>query len=89
MGAVEFDPVAEGLIEDGRARRGARLRSRELWASAANGGVFLAIAVALSVGYDSGTSLSTPLAAMSGVTSARLPVGEYPTFLSVLPILAV
>ena len=41
MGAVEFDPVAEGLIEDGRARRGSRLRSRELWASAADGGVFL------------------------------------------------
>ncbi len=58
MSAVEFDPVAEGLIEDGRARRGARLRSRELWASAADGGIFLVIAVALSAGYDSGISLS-------------------------------
>ena len=58
MSAVEFDPVAEGLIEDGRARRDARLRSRELWASAATGGVFLAIAVALSVGYASPTALS-------------------------------
>ena len=29
---------------------------------------------------------STPLAAMSGVTSLNLPVGEYPTFLSVLAI---
>ena len=58
MSAVEFDPVAEGLIEDGRARRGARLRSRELWASAVDGGTFLVIAVAISVVHSSGTSLS-------------------------------
>jgi HD-GYP domain-containing protein (c-di-GMP phosphodiesterase class II) len=58
VGAVEFDPVAEGLIEDGRARRGARLRSRELWASAADGGVFLAIASTLMLRSDpaAGTS---------------------------------
>ena len=31
-------------------------------------------------------AVSTPLAAMSGVTSSGLPVGEYPTFLSVLAI---
>jgi hypothetical protein len=31
---------------------------------------------------------SMPLAAISGVTSSGLPVGEYPTFLSVLVMLA-
>ena len=58
MGAVEFDPVAEGLIEDGRARRGSRLRSRELWASAADGGVFLAIASTLMFLSDSAADAS-------------------------------
>ena len=58
VSAVEFDPVAEGLIEDGRARRGARLRSRELWASVADGGVFLVVATALAIFHDSVTHAS-------------------------------
>jgi hypothetical protein len=33
-------------------------------------------------------AVSTPVAAICGVTSVRLPVGEYPTFLSVLAISA-
>ena len=68
MGAVEFDPVAEGLIEDGRARRGARLRSRELWASAADGGVFLVVATALLLLYDS--TATTPPVLMLALVGA-------------------
>ena len=59
--AAQFDPVAEGLIEDGRARRKARLVSRELRASAADGGTFLAIAVAIFAAHDSTTAFSPVL----------------------------
>ena len=56
--AAHSDPVAEGLIQDGRARRTARLGSRELWASATTGGLVLAVSAALIAGYDSGREVS-------------------------------
>jgi HD-GYP domain-containing protein (c-di-GMP phosphodiesterase class II) len=56
--AAHSDPVAEGLIQDGRARRTARLGSRELWASATTGGLVLAVSTALIAGYDSGREVS-------------------------------
>ena len=56
--AAEFDPVAEGLIEDGRARRSARLGSRELWAGMVTGGVFVAVTTALFIGYESATEVA-------------------------------
>ena len=59
--AAQIDPVAEGLIEDGRARRKARLVNRELHAITLVGGAFLAVAVGLSVAYESTTALSPVL----------------------------
>ena len=56
--AAEFDPVAEGLIEDGRARRNARLGSRALWAGMVTGGAFVAVTTTLVVGYDSATAVA-------------------------------
>ena len=56
--AAHSDPVAEGLIQDGRARRTARLGSRELWASATTGGLVLAVTAALVATYDSGRDAS-------------------------------
>ena len=58
--AAEFDPVAEGLIEDGRARRRARLVSRELWATATGGGFVLVVTAAMLAFYDSGR-VASPL----------------------------
>ena len=51
--AAELDPAAEGLIEDGRTRRVARLAHREMWASVAAGGSFLAVAVPFAFLFDS------------------------------------
>jgi HD-GYP domain-containing protein (c-di-GMP phosphodiesterase class II) len=59
--AAEFDPVAEGLIEDGRARRSARLGSRELWASVVTGGGFLVAAMTVLVLHDSPVEVSPVL----------------------------
>jgi HD-GYP domain-containing protein (c-di-GMP phosphodiesterase class II) len=59
-GTAEFDPTTEVLLEDMRARRTARLGSRALWASVADGGVFLVIAAALLLLYDS-TATASPL----------------------------
>jgi HD-GYP domain-containing protein (c-di-GMP phosphodiesterase class II) len=56
--AAHPDPVAEGLIQDGRARRSARLGSRALWASATTGGLVLAVTTGLLAGYDSGREAS-------------------------------
>jgi HD-GYP domain-containing protein (c-di-GMP phosphodiesterase class II) len=56
--AAHSDPVAEGLIQDMRARRSARLGSRELWASATTGGLVLVVTIALLAGYDSGRDVS-------------------------------
>jgi HD-GYP domain-containing protein (c-di-GMP phosphodiesterase class II) len=56
--AAEFDPVTEILIEDGRARRAARLGNRELWATVATGGGFLVIALPLALTLDSSTTLA-------------------------------
>ena len=56
--AAHSDPVAEGLIQDGRARRTARLGSRALWASATTGGIVFAVTAALIAGYDSGRDAS-------------------------------
>jgi HD-GYP domain-containing protein (c-di-GMP phosphodiesterase class II) len=58
--AAHPDPVAEGLIQDGRARRTARLGSRALWASATTGGLVVVVSAALLAGYDSGRD-ATPL----------------------------
>ena len=59
-GTAEFDPTTEVLLEDMRARRTARLGSRALWASVADGGVFLVVAAALLLVYDS-TATASPL----------------------------
>jgi len=56
--AAHPDPVAEGLLEDTRARRSARLGSRALWASATTGGFVAVVTTALLVGYDSGREAS-------------------------------
>ena len=58
MSTAEFDPTTEVMLEDMRARRSARLGGRGLWASVADGGLFLVVALALSVAHTSGTSLS-------------------------------
>ena len=57
---AEFDPTTEVLLEDTRARRTARLGGRALWASVADGGVFLVVAAALLLLYDS-TARASPL----------------------------
>lgn len=51
--AAGFDPVHEGLIEDGRSRRFSRLATRELRASIVTGGAFLAAAVPFALLFDS------------------------------------
>ena len=51
--AADFDPVHEGLIKDGRSRRFLRLATREVWASVATGGAFLAAAVPFALLFDS------------------------------------
>lgn len=56
--AADFDPTTEVMLEDMRARRTARLGSRALWASVADGGVFLVVAAALVVAHDSAVELS-------------------------------
>ncbi|NUT57112.1 MAG: hypothetical protein HOQ03_14200, partial [Thermoleophilia bacterium] len=69
--AAHPDPVAEGLIQDTRERRSARLGSRALWASATTGGLVAVVASALLVGYDSGRELS-PLLLVALVGSYAL-----------------
>ena len=59
--AAELDPTTEVLLEDMRARRQARLGSRELWASVVTGGLFLAVAIPLALRLESATELSSPL----------------------------
>jgi HD-GYP domain-containing protein (c-di-GMP phosphodiesterase class II) len=59
--AAELDPTTEVMLQDMRARRRARLRSRELWAGVVPGTLFLAVAAPLALGLDSPTPLSTPL----------------------------
>jgi HD-GYP domain-containing protein (c-di-GMP phosphodiesterase class II) len=56
--AAHPDPAAEALIQDTRARRTARLGSRELWASATTGGLVLFVTAVLLAGYDSGRETS-------------------------------
>jgi HD-GYP domain-containing protein (c-di-GMP phosphodiesterase class II) len=56
--AAPIDPVAEVLIEGGRARRNARLVNRELLATIATGGTFLAIAVPFALAHSSATAFS-------------------------------
>jgi HD-GYP domain-containing protein (c-di-GMP phosphodiesterase class II) len=51
--AAGFDPVHEGLIEDGRSRRFSRLATRELLASVVTGGAFLAAAVPFALLFES------------------------------------
>jgi HD-GYP domain-containing protein (c-di-GMP phosphodiesterase class II) len=58
VSTAEFDPTTEVMLEDMRARRSARLGGRGLWASVADGGLFVVVALALSVAHTSGTSLS-------------------------------
>jgi HD-GYP domain-containing protein (c-di-GMP phosphodiesterase class II) len=61
VSTAELDPTTEIQLEDMRARRQARLGSRELRASAVTGGVFLLVAVPLAFGLESATQLSSPL----------------------------
>jgi HD-GYP domain-containing protein (c-di-GMP phosphodiesterase class II) len=56
--AAHPDPLAESLIQDGRARRSARLGSRELWAGATTGGVVLLVSTILLAGYESARPVS-------------------------------
>jgi HD-GYP domain-containing protein (c-di-GMP phosphodiesterase class II) len=49
---AELDPATEALIEDMRARRSSRLRTRELWANVFPGLGFLATAAAFTFFYD-------------------------------------
>jgi HD-GYP domain-containing protein (c-di-GMP phosphodiesterase class II) len=58
--AAEIDPTTEVLLENGRARRVERLRSRELWASVVRGGLFLVVAVPLALTVD-GAPDASPL----------------------------
>ncbi len=69
--AAHSDPVAEGLIQDGRARRTARLGSRALWASATTGGLVLAVSAILIGGYGSGREV-TPLLLLGLVVAYAL-----------------
>jgi HD-GYP domain-containing protein (c-di-GMP phosphodiesterase class II) len=62
--AVDLDPDREQPIEEGRARRGQRLGSRELWASMFTGGLFLVVALPLAVLHQSGTEVSPLLLAL-------------------------
>jgi len=55
--AADFDPAHEVLIEDGRSRRVSRLAKREVWASIATGGAFLAAALPFAVLFDSARTL--------------------------------
>ena len=66
-----FDPTTEVLLEDTRARRTARLGGRALWASVADGGVFLVVAAALLLLYDS-TATASPLLALALVGAYAL-----------------
>jgi HD-GYP domain-containing protein (c-di-GMP phosphodiesterase class II) len=51
-----LDPEADGLILESRIRKHLRLRDRDRWASLLIGGSFLATAIALALGLDSGRS---------------------------------
>jgi HD-GYP domain-containing protein (c-di-GMP phosphodiesterase class II) len=51
-GAAQLDVATEALIEDMRARRSARLRTRELWANVFPGLGFLVAATAFATFYD-------------------------------------
>ena len=68
---AEFDPATEVLLEDTRARRTARLGGRALWASVADGGVFLVVAAALLLLYDS-TATASPLLVLALVGAYAL-----------------
>ncbi|RKH85265.1 hypothetical protein D7Y13_42430, partial [Corallococcus praedator] len=68
---AEFDPATEVLLEDTRARRPARLGGRALWASVADGGVFLVVAAALLLLYDS-TATASPLLVLALVGAYAL-----------------
>ena len=59
--AADFDPTTEVMLEDMRARRTARLGSRALWASVADGGAFLVAAAVLVAVHDSAVELSPVL----------------------------
>jgi HD-GYP domain-containing protein (c-di-GMP phosphodiesterase class II) len=50
---VEIDPGTEGMMEDRRARRFARLAGREVWASIATGTSFLATALLFALVFES------------------------------------
>jgi HD-GYP domain-containing protein (c-di-GMP phosphodiesterase class II) len=56
--AADLDPARDQPIEDGRARRVERLRSREFRGAAATGGLFLAVAVPFGLLYESTTAPS-------------------------------
>lgn len=58
MSTAELDPTAEVMLEDTRARRSARLGSRGLWASIADGGIFLAVALPLALWFESASVVS-------------------------------
>jgi HD-GYP domain-containing protein (c-di-GMP phosphodiesterase class II) len=51
-----LDPEADGLILESRIRKHLRLRDRDRWASLLIGGSFLATAIAIALGLDSGRS---------------------------------
>jgi HD-GYP domain-containing protein (c-di-GMP phosphodiesterase class II) len=58
VSTAEFDPTTEVMLEDMRARRSARLGGRGLWASVADGGLFLVVAVPFALWFESSSSVS-------------------------------
>ena len=60
--AAEIDPTTQGMLEDMRARRTARLGSRGMWASVAGGGLFLGVAAPLAALYHSSPTATAPIA---------------------------
>jgi HD-GYP domain-containing protein (c-di-GMP phosphodiesterase class II) len=58
VSTAEFDPTTEVMLEDMRARRTARLGGRGLWASVADGGLFLAVAVPFAAWFESSSTVS-------------------------------
>jgi HD-GYP domain-containing protein (c-di-GMP phosphodiesterase class II) len=93
--ARDLDPLADGLIEQSRARRTERLASRELLASVAVGGTFLAAASVLAASYPGHRSPSfftivALLAAYAVASQVEFEVGAgwaVPTQLVLVPML--
>lgn len=93
--AADFDPALEGLIEARRTRRFSRLATRELWASIATGGSFLAVALPFAFLFESSRAAGPATVAALVVAYALVYKVEFeigsglaiPTQLLVVPLL--